>query len=415
MKNIGFGPADILLPKKTDLSKWSVVACDQYTSEPEYWEETAQIVGDAPSALKLILPEIYLERDDVSDRIDAIHQTMRQYLEDGIFEEYPAAYFYVERTLADGTIRKGIIGAVDLEQYDYSAGSRSLIRATEGTVLERIPPRMKVRENAQLELPHIMMLIDDPEKTVIEPLTADKTLFKKVYDFTLIQNGGHLTGYLLDKQHAEKIEQMLTALYDTGVAESNTPLLFAVGDGNHSLATAKACYEKLKADNPDQDWTNSPARFALAEVVNLHDDSLQFEPIHRVITEINPDHFLRKMTEFFEISPDDDGVQTFKYVTGSKMETVSIMNPTSNLCVGTLQGYIDIYLSKYGGKADYIHGDDVVMMLASKPNSIGLILPKMEKSDLFRTIQLDGALPRKTFSMGHANDKRFYLESRKIK
>lgn len=415
MKNIGFGPADILLPKKTDFSKWSVVACDQYTSEPEYWEETAEIVGDAPSALRLILPEVYLEQDDVSQRITSIHQTMRQYLEDGIFEEYPAAYFYIERTLADGTTRKGIIGAVDLEQYDYSAGSRSLIRATEGTVLERIPPRMKVREDAPLELPHIMMLIDDPQKTVMEPLAAGKAHFKKVYDFTLMQNGGHLTGYLPDKQHSEQIEEALAALYHISAAENDAPLLFAVGDGNHSLATAKACYEKLKSTMPDQDWSHSPARFALAEVVNLHDDSLQFEPIHRVITEINPDHFLRKMTEFFEISPDDDGVQSFKYVTGDKMETLSIINPTSNLCVGTLQGYIDIYLSKYGGKVDYIHGDDVVMSLASKPNSIGLILPKMDKSDLFRTIQLDGALPRKTFSMGHANDKRFYLESRKIK
>lgn len=415
MKNIGFGPADILLPKNTDFSKWSVVACDQYTSEPEYWEETAQIVGDAPSALRLILPEVYLEQDDVSQRIASIHRTMQQYLDDGIFEEYPAAYFYIERTLADGTTRKGIIGAVDLEQYDYCAGSKSLIRATEGTVLERIPPRMKVRENAPLELPHIMMLIDDPQKTVIEPLTADKAHFKRVYDFTLMQNGGHLTGYLLDQQHAEKMEEMLAALSHAGATEGDAPLLFAVGDGNHSLATAKACYEKLKAAMPDQDWSRSPARFALAEIVNLHDDSLQFEPIHRVITEINPDHFLRKMTEFFEISPDDDGVQSFKYVTGDKMETVSIINPTSNLCVGTLQGYIDIYLSKYGGKADYIHGDDVVMSLASKPNSIGLILPKIDKSDLFRTIQLDGVLPRKTFSMGHANDKRFYLESRKIK
>ncbi len=415
MKKIGFGTADILLPKETDFSKWSVVACDQYTSEPEYWEKTAQLVGDAPSTLHLILPEVYLEQENVSQQISSIHQTMQKYLEQGIFEEYPAAYFYLERTLADGSVRRGIIGAVDLEQYDYAVGSESLIRATEGTVLERIPPRMKVRENAPLELPHIMLLIDDPEKTVIEPLTECRTEYKKLYDFPLMQNGGRLTGYLLDRSHIEKTNQALTALYEAQAKESAAPLLFAVGDGNHSLATAKACYEKLKADHPDCDFTDSPARFALAEVVNLHDDSLQFEPIHRVITDINPDHFLRKMTEFFEISPDDDGVQIFKYVTGSKMETVSIMNPTSNLCVGTLQSYIDIYLSKYGGKIDYIHGDDVVMALASKPNSIGLILPKTDKSDLFRTIQLDGALPRKTFSMGHANDKRFYLESRKIK
>lgn len=415
MRKIGFYPADICLPKTAEYEKWSVVACDQYTSEPSYWEQTARLVGDAPSALKLILPEVYLEQEGVERRIEKIHQTMAQYLADGLFTELPGAYLYLERTLSDKTVRRGLIGAVDLEQYDYTAGAKPLIRATEGTVLERIPPRMKVRENAPLELPHIMLLIDDTQKKVIEPLSLQKDEMQKLYDFDLMQDGGHAAGYLLDAGQAARIERALGRLYDKSAAENADPLLFAVGDGNHSLATAKACYEKLKQTLPEKEWKRSPARYALVEVVNLHDDSLRFEPIHRVIFGVNPNHFLRKLTEYFDVTTASDSGQTFKYVTGERMEKIAILNPTSNLCVGTLQEYIDAYLSKYGGRVDYIHGEDTVMTLASAPDNIGLILPKMKKTDLFDTIQRDGALPRKTFSMGHAQDKRYYLECRKLR
>ncbi len=415
MKKIGFGPADILLPQNVDLTKWSVVACDQYTSEPDYWAAVEQFVGDAPSMLRLTLPEIYLEQQDVSQRIAAVTQNMQNYLEAGIFKTYPHAYIYLERTLADGRVRRGLIGAVDLEAYDYAAGAQPLIRATEGTVLERIPPRVRVRENAPLESPHVMLLIDDPKKRVIEPLTEAAGGFQKLYDFDLMQGGGHVTGYLVSEEQAARLERALGRLCDKSAQQYEHPLLFAVGDGNHSLATAKACFEQYKKTHSEKEWKKSPARYALAEVVNLHDDALQFEPIHRVVFGVNPDHFLRKLTEYFDVSATIDIGQTFKYVTGDKMGDITILNPDSNLCVGTVQGFIDAYTAKYGGKTDYIHGEDVVVSLGSRPDSIGLILPKMGKSELFRTIQKDGILPRKTFSMGHANDKRFYLECRKIK
>lgn len=417
MKEIGFGPADILLPKEADLSKWSVVACDQYTSEPEYWKKVEELVGGAPSMLRLTLPEIYLERDGVEERITQITRNMKNYLESGVFTEYPQAYIYLERKLADGMVRKGLMGVVDLEEYNYNVGSQSLIRATEGTVLERIPPRVRVRENASLEAPHVMLLIDDPEKTVIEPLSAQTDSMTKIYDFELIQNGGHSTGYLVNADQAARLEEALLGLRSVSQEKDQSPLLFAVGDGNHSLATAKTCYEQFKQTHPESEWADAPARYALVEVVNLHEDSLQFEPIHRVVFGVDPNHFLRILSGHFELSvtPEAGVGQTFKYVTGDKMGTVSILNPDTNLCVGTLQGFIDSYIESYGGKVDYIHGDEVVISLSSQPDSIGFILPKMEKSDLFETIQKDGALPRKTFSMGHANDKRFYLECRKIK
>ena len=417
MKKIGFGPANILLPAQADLSKWSVVACDQYTSEPAYWAEVENTVGEAPSMLRLTLPEIYLEQDGVDERISQITRSMQSYLDTDVFAEYPSAYLYLERKLADGTVRKGLIGMVDLEQYDYNRGSTSLIRATEGTVLERIPPRVRVRENAPLESPHVMLLIDDPEKNVIEPLAKETERLIKLYDFELMQNGGHSTGYLIGAEQAARVEEALLKLYQASEEKYQNPLLFAVGDGNHSLATAKACYEQFKQTHDPSEWSDAPARYALVEVVNLHDDSLQFEPIHRVIFGVDPNHFLRSLTEHFEVSatPEEGIGQTFKYVTGDNMGQVSILNPDANLCVGTLQGFIDTYLKNYGGKVDYIHGDEVVISLSAQPDSIGLILPKMEKSDLFETIQKDGVLPRKTFSMGHANDKRFYLECRKIK
>ncbi len=414
MRKIGLKPADILIPKRADLSKWSVVACDQYTSEPEYWARVEQEVGSAPSALRLILPELYLEQPGVADKIAGIHQAMASYLKEDVFAAYPQSYFYLERTLADGTVRRGLIGAIDLEQYDYAVGAKPLIRATEGTVLERIPPRMRVREGAPLELPHIMLLLDDSKKRVIEPLADQTDTLERVYDFELMERGGHARGWRLDDKQTARVERALGTLYDKSAAENEHPLLFAVGDGNHSLATAKACYEKLKQTLPEKEWKKSPARYALVEIVNLHDDSLRFEPIHRVIFGVNPKHFLRTLSEYFDVTTASDDGQRFKYVTGDNMGEISILNPTSNLCVGTLQAFIDFYLKEYGGRVDYIHGDDVVLSLASQPGNIGLILPAMEKSDLFKTIQLDGVLPRKTFSMGHANDKRFYLECRRI-
>ena len=407
-----FNRADILLPKGVDMEKWSVVACDQYTSEPEYWNQVEKKVGDAVSTLKITLPEIYLEEGDVAKRIEKINSTMLDYINREIFAEFKNSYIYLERTLADGSLRQGVIGMVDLEEYDFSKGSQSLVRATEGTVLERIPPRVRIRENAALELPHVMLLIDDEGKQIIEPLT--KMNLKKVYDFELMQGGGHVKGYLIE--NADELDEKLSALSEKDAFEKKYGvsgkgvLQYAVGDGNHSLATAKTCWENLKA----QGVTEHPARFALAEIVNLHSDALKFEPIHRVIFDVDAENFIKEFKSCLSADSTPDK-QWAEVVAGGKKEKLYIHSPKSNLSVGSVQNFIDGYLQNFGGKVDYIHGDEVVYNLAKGENSVGILLGSMEKADLFPTVILDGALPRKTFSMGHACDKRFYLECRKIK
>lgn len=422
MMNKTFLPADILIPsgEKCNLSAWSVVACDQYTSEPAYWEKAEAIVGDAPSALRITFPEIYLEKEGKEERIEKINTSMDDYLESGLFKKYTDSFIYIERTLADGTTRKGLIGKVDLEKYNYMPGSQSEVRATEGTVLERIPPRVAIRKNASLEIPHIMLLIDDPKCTVIEPLSIKKESFEKVYDFDLMLGGGHIAGYLANSE-TENISAALTKLADKenfdkkyNVSDKGV-LLFAVGDGNHSLATAKECYEQVKATIPEEEWADHPARYALVELVNLHDTSLGFEPIHRVVFDVNTAHLLSELSKYYDISTDESDGQCFTYVTATGAGSIKIKNPSSNLTVGSLQSFLDFYTKKYGGRIDYIHGDDVVRSLSSNLGNIGFLLPNISKSELYPTVILDGALPRKTFSMGHAHDKRFYLEARKIK
>ncbi len=415
-----FKPSDIMLPKKnTDISKWSVIACDQYTSEPEYWKRTAEIVGNSKSTLSMILPEIYLEDDNVEQRISDIHKSMYDYINSDTFDIYENSMIYVERIQSDGILRAGIVGMIDLEEYDYSKGSSSQVRATEATVIERIPPRIRVRQNAPLELPHIMILIDDDEKSVIEPLADMKNKFEKLYDFELMQNGGSIKGYLIDKDTIGKIENSLDKLADSDkfskkYSVKDTPvLLYAMGDGNHSLATAKEYYEQLKKANPDKDFSNHPARYALAEIVNLHSDALKFEAIHRIVTGVDTEALVKDMNEKLSLSDGTHG-QSFEYVAGKVKKTVSIGNTSSNLTVGSLQSFLDDYIKENGGKIDYIHGKNVIYSLAEKPDSIGFILPDMSKEELFPTVIKDGALPRKTFSMGHAEDKRFYMECRKI-
>ena len=414
-----FKAADILLPDIKDMEKWAVVACDQYTGQPDYWERVKNTVGEAPSALNLILPEVYLEEQDVDARIEKIHAAMKEVLDNKLFKEYKNALIYIERTQSDGKIRKGIVGMIDLEEYDYRKGSTSAVRATEATVVERIPPRIKIRTGAPLELPHIMILIDDEKKTVIEPcsdFTADKV---PVYDFELMENGGKIKGYILDEEHQARVFGALDLLSDNKVFNEKyglkdyPTLLFAMGDGNHSLATAKEFYEQLKRENPDKDMTNHPARYALAEIVNLHSDALDFEAIHRIVTEVDPEKLMSEMKKALDLSgaPSD---QSFTAIFGGSEKSYYIHKPSSQLSVGSLQDFLDGYLKENGGKIDYIHGKDVLKQLAAKENSIGFILPDMKKSELFPTVIKDGALPRKTFSMGHAEDKRFYVECRKI-
>ena len=404
------------------MNKWSVVACDQYTSQPEYWARVTQHVGKEPSSLHLILPESCLEGPNVEQDIAEINLTMARYLKDGCFTGYSDTLFYVERTLNNGAVRRGLIGMVDLEQYDYEPGSPALIRATEGTVLSRIPPRVAVRKNAPIELPHIMLLVDDPGKTVIEPLTALAGDMEEVYDFDLMERGGHIVGRKLTEKQMGQVAEALAALADPAAfnaryATKNLPvLLFAVGDGNHSLATAKECYERQKRLIPPEQWERLPARFALAELVNLHDDSLEFEPIHRVVFDVEPEHLLNALTAAYpgaHYGPDEGHVLEYVYAGGEGCVTVP--DPAAQLPVGTLQNFLDEYLAEHRGRVDYIHGDDVARELAAQSKSIGFLLPAMEKDELFPTVIHDGVLPRKTFSMGEAHDKRFYLEARKIR
>lgn len=418
----GFGPANILLPQNCDLTKWSVVACDQYTSQQDYWERVAQTVGDAPSTLKLILPESQLEDGHFEEHIADINRTMDEYLDQGLFRTLPNALIYVERWLDNKKLRRGLMGVVDLECYDYNAGSSSLIRATEGTVITRLPPRVAVRRNASLELPHIMVLVDDPDKQLIEHLTYETDRMEEVYDFDLMERGGHITGYLVPEDLQADVCEILNTLarphdfarkYD---AKGKPVLLFAIGDGNHSLAAAKAAYEEKKQNTPQEQWADLPSRYALVELVNLHDESLEFEPIHRVCFDVDPDELMK---DFLAAYPgahygDGDG-HTITYVFDTEVGKITIPKPTAQLPVGTLQEFLDQWMQTHSGRIDYVHGDDVTWELGRKPGNIGFLLPAMGKDELFKTVIFDGALPRKTFSMGEAHDKRFYLEARKIK
>jgi hypothetical protein len=416
-----------------DLQKWAVIACDQFTSEPEYWHQVEEIVATAPSTLKLILPEIHLEQPGESERIRAIQSAMREYLDAGILEPRQGP-IYVERTVG-GRTRKGLILALDLERYDYTKASASLIRATEGTIVERLPPRMKIRAGAALELPHILVLIDDPKQTVIEPLAAAKSKFDKLYDFELMLESGHLAGYAVNPELETQVIDSLRGLADPaafaekyGVADDSPVLLFAMGDGNHSLAAAKAVWETLKP----QVGLDHPARYALVEIENVHDEGLDFEPIHRALFGLKNDLFASLEKTFgadFSYTPLSSAAEMMKRVDaaagpsqaiglvggGQGSGVIAIAHPSFNLAVGTIQTFIDDFMKAGGAeRVDYVHGGEVVARLGGQPGNAGFYLPGMSKSDLFKTVILDGALPRKTFSMGEAREKRFYMEARKI-
>lgn len=422
MKMSIFKSADILLPKNVDFEKWSVVACDQYSSEPQYWEKAAEIVGDSPSTLNIIYPEAYLNEENSQERIDNINKTMEKYISDGVFAVYPDSLIYVERTQKNGKVRKGIIGCIDLEAYDFSVGSQSPIRATEGTIIARIPPRQRIRKNAPLELPHILMLADDRKGNIIETAEAEKDTLEVLYDFDLMQDGGHIKGMLLNDDLKKRVLDNVEALenqkdFETkyGVQRKKV-LAIAVGDGNHSLATAKSCWEDIKKNLTEAERETHPARFALAELENLHDAALEFEPIHRVIFGVNPEEVKNSLLKYYpQASETDNGGQKIVITCQGEESTVYIKDAPANLAVGTFQKFADEYLANNEGEIDYIHGADVVRSLTQQENTIGFIFDAMEKNDLFETVIKDGALPRKTFSMGEAYDKRFYLEAKKIK
>ena len=421
MSNKIFGRADILLPRDLSgdaLQLWSVVACDQYTSDPAYWNAVEETVGTAPSTLRITYPELYLNAADKDARIAAIAETTKRYREQ-VLDTYPRSMIYVERAMKNGKIRCGIVGAFDLEAYSYDRDSQTPIRATEGTVLSRIPPRVQIRRDAAVETPHVMVLCDDREQKLFSAARKAKAS-APLYDFTLMQNGGRITGWLIDGALADEIEALAEALgcpekfAEAYHAEGKLPLVFPVGDGNHSLATAKACWEEIKAGGAAD---THPARYALAELVNLHDEALEFEPIYRVVFGADGEALLADMKAAYPALTEGRGDgHTFEVVWGGTTRCVTHPAPIAQLPVGTLQAFLDAWLADHPeAEVDYIHGIDATRTLAQGEHAVGFLFDGMEKDDLFRTVIFDGALPRKTFSMGEADEKRYYLECRAIR
>ena len=414
----------LLLPRADiPLETWSVIACDQYTSQPEYWEQVRRLVGDDPSTLRLVFPEAYLESACREQTIAGINQRMQAYLKNGVLVEQRPGLMLVEREVGRAAPRKGLVVALDLEQYDYRDGAQKLIRTTEGTDQSRLPPRIQVREEASLETPHIMVLIDDPQQTVIE-LLKEKDL-KPAYDFELMLGGGRLRGWHIDDRTL--IDEI--AGHIARLACGEPPMIYAMGDGNHSFATARAVWERLKAEAEDERYVMShPARYALAELVNVHDEGLEFAPIHRVVFGVDVADLLRAMEgsgfsrrtfanrDEWETACGEVAVgHHIPYVSGTERGLLSIAEPSFQLEVASLQEFLDRYLDAHPRtRLDYIHGEDVLEQLAAEPDSIGFFLPAMDKRDLFKTIIMDGATPRKTFSLGEAVEKRYYLECRRL-
>lgn len=435
-KDIGFQIPQILLPTTSlDMQKWAVIACDQFTAEPEYWQEVEKIVGDAPSTYHMILPEVFLDTPEEENRIKRTHLVMQDYLQSGIFTPMEG-FIYVLRTV-NGQTRRGLMVCLDLEHYNYTQGAQTLIRATEGTIIDRLPPRIRIRNQAALECPHILVLFDDPQDTVFGLLDESIQKFEELYNFELMLGSGHLSGFSVqDKQIQQQIMRSLenlikpeafAAKYALEPGE-NQPLLFAMGDGNHSLATAKAIWEELKPSV----GSDHPARYALVEIENVHDPALTFEPIHRLLFNVKTD-ILQEMHAYWGdllvvhdmaaqaqlISAVDqaktDHVHHVGMVSQGGLKLIQIKNPQDNLPVGTLQKFLDSFLEQGSAeKIDYVHGTEVLFEKGKLDGNAGFYVPGMDKSDLFKTVIMDGALPRKTFSMGEAKDKRFYMECRRI-
>lgn len=411
-----FRAANILLPALNYMKTWPVVACDQYSSQPEYWQRVKAAVQDQPSSLHLILPEAWLNTDDGTAHQENIPATMRKYLESDVFEEFPDAFIYVERELSNHTLRRGVIGNVDLDAYSYMDEDFP-VRATEQTIIGRIPARADIRKAAPLEIPHVLLLADDEDNLLLEPLSEAKDSFMVLYDLDLMENGGHIKGWLVSDDHKEAFyerlhdfENQLKTRYQT---LGETSLQFAVGDGNHSLAAAKALWEEIKPTLSEEEAKTHPARFALAELENIHDESQQFEPIHRLVTNVSDTDLLYELNRYAGAAEDQHGYPV-RYYTEHSSGLIHLNPEMGEMPVAILQEFLDGYLARYGGDIDYIHGDAALKSLTDQPRTIGFVLPPVSKSSLFRQVIAGGSLPRKTFSMGHANEKRYYMEARKI-
>lgn len=418
LKALGIAPADILLPREgMDLTRWAVIACDQYTSQPAYWEEVNKFVGTAPSALRLIIPEAWLETPRGIALRAGVVEAMRAYIDGGVFAAVPQSFVYVERALPEGGARRGLVAAFDLEKYDFAPGNRMPIRATEGTIVERLPPRVAVRRHAPLECPHIMLLLDDPNRTVIEPLAGRKGGFEKLYGAELMAGAGAVHGWRVHQ--AEEFGRIAAALEELAARGG---MLFAMGDGNHSMATAKAWWDELKPTLSARERESHPARWALAELVNLHDEGLAFHPIHRVVFHTDAAHLLAELLWEMNkrgwgasMGKEREGAQSIEWRCERESGFINVASPENPLAAGTLQDALDAALPNMpDASLDYVHGGDAAAELGAKPGNMALLLPAMGKAELFPAVEKAGALPRKAFSMGEANEKRFYLECRAI-
>lgn len=397
---------DILLPRAEDMGAWSVIACDQFTSEPEYWAAAEARAAEKPSTLSLMLPEAWLHTARADGADGRIADTMRRYLAEGVFQTVPDSFIYVERTLSDGRVRRGLVAALDLEQYDFTGTQRTSVRSTEGTVEERLPPRVNIRRGAPLEMPHTLLLMDDRTDSVLSLAEKAKDTLEKVYDFDLMLGGGHIAGWRVSGETKAAVQSALDALDNAalqrekyGDAAENGKLTFAVGDGNHSLAAAKRFWEEKRETLPENERETDPARFALVEIENIHEPSLDFEPIHRVIFDTDTSAFAAEFTA---------------HRTAHRTEWEA-EDKTLGERVAAAESFCRAYIAAHGGYIDYIHGDDTARSLGEKPNCAAVLLPPVEKSGLFLSVLKNGALPKKSFSMGNARDKRYYLECRKIR
>lgn len=393
-----FKPCDILLPKVGDMSSWSVIACDQFTSQPDYWQSVRETVADNPSTLNMILPEAELSEKDTELQRENIYAAMQRYLDGGFFRELKNSFIYIERRLSNDRIRKGIIGAIDLEAYDRRDDAKVPIRATEGTVVDRLPPRIKIRQKALLEMPHIIVFVDDPDDTVMTSVKKGE----KLYDFELMLSGGHITGWQVTDNVV--VSSAFSALFD------GKSMLMAIGDGNHSVAAAKEYWDCVKTKLSASEQKTHPARYALVELENIHDPSIEFKPIHRVIAKTDPKPFLTELKNRFP-SKQGTAVRAISESTAAEV----YFDGTAGEIIAQCEDFCKAYADKYGGELDYIHGDAECIEMASKNGCVGLLMPRIEKQELFASVEKSGAFPRKSFSIGEAAEKRYYLECRKIK
>lgn len=399
----------ILLPKKDiDLSKWSVVACDQFTSERAYWERLKEYVGDSYSTLNIVFPEVYLGSND-DERIQKINDTMRKYQSEGIFDVHENCFILVDRVISNGQHRLGLVIAIDLEEYDFSPTSKARIKATEGTVIERIPPRVKIRKNAIVELPHVMLLMDDREQKIIENLYASRDKLEKLYDFELNMDGGHITGYKVTNVNeiTNKLYGLLDKDYQRKIYGKETSILFSVGDGNHSLATAKTHWDNLKQTLSKEEKETHPARYGLVELVNLNGSGLDFEPIHRVVFGVSKEDVEEIVSKFSK----GNGKIELNY---EGKEYFIKVDENSPKAIDEVQTYLDSLVKSGKAGVDYVHGRKNTLDVAKSENGLAIFMPTIKKEELFGYIIEKGVLPRKSFSMGEANDKRYYLEAKYI-